>query len=364
VRRVRAEWEPHSAILLAFPHEETDWAGEGLQNCYAPFIRIIQAIAYSQPVYVLCRSKKDIQHLFCSKTNICFIETEYNDTWIRDYGPITMEIDGNPLLLDFVFDGWGGKFGSSLDNSVNKKLHSAGYFGNIPMQSVDFVLEGGSIESDGEGTVLTTSGCLCNRNRNGGLTKGQLEKKLEEFLGAKRVLWLDHGYLAGDDTDGHVDMLARFVSPDSIVYVKCEDPADEHFQELQLMEKELKKFRTKGGKGYRLIPLPMAPASYDDSGRRLPATYANFLITNKALLYPTYGDRTRDRRAGTIFKNIFPGREVIPIPCTRLISQGGSLHCSTMQIDTNHDNPKAEAVNIFTRSCEILRNSRLRTGKK
>jgi len=330
MRRVLAEWERQRAVMIAFPHEGTDWADD-LDGALSPFIRIAQAIAYSQPIYIICRDKDSISDLFCTTRNMSFIEIDTNDTWIRDYGYISIKESGELKLLDFRFDGWGGKFEASLDNNLNKTLHKKGYLGTTPLESIDFVLEGGSIESDGCGTLLSTSKCLCNPNRNGGLSKVKIEGRLSEYLGIDRVLWLDHGYLVGDDTDSHIDTLARFISEDTIVYIKCTDRDDEHFIELEMMESELREFRTKSGKSYRLIPLPMCIAKYDRENHRLPATYANFLITNEALLYPTYGVTT-DREVGDIFIDLFPNKEVIPINCNKLIEQGGSLHCSTMQI--------------------------------
>jgi len=212
-----------------------------------------------------------------------FIEIPTNDTWIRDYGYISIEEDGEKKLLDFTFDGWGGKFEASLDNSVNSTLHQKGYIGITPLESIDFVLEGGSIESDGEGTILTTSACLCNQNRNGGLDKEAVEAKLKTYLGAQRVLWLDHGYLAGDDTDSHIDTLARFVNKETITYVKCDNQEDEHYEALQQMEKQLQTFTTLEGKPYTLVPLPMTDPIYNQKNERLPATYANFFICNDAL---------------------------------------------------------------------------------
>jgi len=321
--------------MIAFAHEQTDWYehedASALRDALTVYVRIAQAIAYSQPVYMICRDKSEISHLFCSKNNISFIEIPTNDTWIRDYGYISVVDDGEARLLDFVFDGWGAKYEARLDNSVNRTLYKKGYLGTTPLESVNLVLEGGSIESDGEGTILTTSRCLCKPNRNGGMGRDEIEQRLEEHLGATSVLWLDHGYLAGDDTDSHIDTLARFVNTETIVYVNCTDNQDEHYEELQKMREELQAMRRKDGKPYSLIPLPMCEAKYSKSGDRLPATYANFLITNSAVLYPTYNDKS-DKRVGEILSELFADREIIPINCLRLIEQGGSLHCSTMQV--------------------------------
>jgi len=331
MRRMPAEWEKQSLVLMSFPHEETDWAKDDLNAALSPFIRIAQAIAYSEAVYIICKDNIRISDMFCSTRNMTFIEIPTNDTWIRDYGYISIRENGESKLLDFTFDGWGGKFEASLDNSVNQHLHQKGYMGITPLEKIDFVLEGGSVESDGEGTLLTTSECLCNPNRNGGLSKKEIEEKLNTYLGADRVLWLDYGYLAGDDTDSHIDTLARFVNKETIVYVKCNDKEDEHYESLQRMEAQLKTFKTKNGDPYTLIPLPMCEAKYNDEGERLPATYANFLITNDALIYPAYHDKN-DKKAGEIFQEIFPDKEIIPVNCLKLIEEGGSLHCSTMQV--------------------------------
>jgi agmatine deiminase len=331
MRQIPAEWERQQCVLMSFPHEETDWNDGNLNEALSPFIRIAQAIAYGEAVYIICRDKTQIASMFCSTRNMTFIEIPTNDTWIRDYGYISIKEDGEKKLLDFTFDGWGGKFEASLDNSVNTVLHQKGYMGITPLESIDFVLEGGSIESDGEGTILTTSACLCNQNRNGGLDKEAVEAKLKTYLGAQRVLWLDHGYLAGDDTDSHIDTLARFVNKETIAYVKCDNQEDEHYEALQQMETQLQTFRTKEGGPYTLVPLPMTDAIYDDDKKRLPASYANFLICNDALVYPTYSDK-HDKIVHEIFSDLFPDKEIIPINCLKLIEQGGSLHCSTMQV--------------------------------
>jgi agmatine deiminase len=335
MKRMPAEWEKQQCVLMSFPHEETDWHDPDnkskLEASLSPFIRIAQAIAYGEAVYIICKDKTKIASMFCSTRNMTFIEIPTNDTWIRDYGYISIKEEGENKLLDFRFDGWGGKFEAALDNAVNQHLHQKGYMGVAVLDKINFVLEGGSIESDGEGTILTTTACLCNQNRNGGLTKEEVVAALSKTLGAQRVLWLDHGYLAGDDTDSHIDTLARFVNKETIAYVKCDDRKDEHYEALKKMEAQLKAFKTKEGRAYKLIALPVTEAVYSEEGERLAATYANFLITNDALIYPTYSDKN-DKHAGEIFKTLFPDKEIIPVNCLKLIEQGGSLHCSTMQI--------------------------------
>ncbi|MCK4442872.1 MAG: agmatine deiminase family protein [Sulfurovaceae bacterium] len=330
MRYLPPEWHKQRAILMSFPHKNTDWA-DNLNSALTPFIRIAQAIAYKEPVYIICDNKDSIFDMFCSTTNMSFIEIPTNDTWTRDYGYISIIEDDEVKLLNFKFDGWGGKFKASLDNALNQTLHKKGYLGTTPLESIDFVLEGGSIDSDGEGTILATTNCLCNPNRNGGLSKNEVEQRLQKYLGVKRVLWLDYGYLVGDDTDSHIDTLARFVSRDTIVYVECLDKDDIHYSELQKMKEQLQTFKTIENRPYKLIPVPLPTAKFDKDNNRLPATYANFLITNRALIYPTYSV-TEDKIAHNIFKELFPTKEIIPVECSRLIEQGGSLHCSTMQI--------------------------------
>jgi agmatine deiminase len=236
-----------------------------------------------------------------------------------------------PVLLDFVFNGWGNKFPADRDNEISRALLTQDAFGELEMHSVDFVLEGGGIETDGDDTLLTTSRCLLAHSRNPALTYSQIEAVLTNHLGVDRFLWLDHGALAGDDTDSHIDTLARFCDPDTIAYCHCDDTADEHFAELQRMQQQLQTFRNKTNQPYRLIPLPLPAAKYDDQGRRLPATYANFLIINDAVLVPTYQDPA-DENALRTLQSCFPKREIIGIDCSALIRQYGSLHCVTMQL--------------------------------
>ena len=325
------EWHRQESVLMALPHEGTDWAGD-LKRALTPFVRIASSIAWNQPLLLLCQDAKSAKELFCDTRNITFIETAYNDTWTRDYGPITVYRDGRRTFLDFTFNGWGNKFESALDDGVTKTLVDKGYlYGDY--EKIDFVLEGGSIETDGRGTLLTTTRCLLNPNRNPTYDKKAIEALLEDKLCVDRILWLHHGELAGDDTDAHIDTLARFIDERTIAYVTCDDPSDPHYDPLGEMAEELATFRTKEGRPYRLVPLPLPAPKYDKAGKRLPATYANFLIANHVLLLPTYAD-AEDRAMVALFKTLFPDKEIIPIDCLPLIEQGGSLHCSTMQIPT------------------------------
>jgi agmatine deiminase len=309
-RRLPAEWEPQDAVLLAWPHATTDWA-DCLADAQKTFAEIEAAIRRFQPVIVV---RSDAYDLPC------------NDTWARDFGPVTTEEDGTPVLLDFTFNGWGNKFAAELDNAITRKLHALGAFGQTPLRPVDLVLEGGSIESDGDGTILTTSTCLLNPNRNPQLTKEQIEEQLKEAFGAHTVLWLEHGHMEGDDTDAHIDTLARLCPDRTIVYVACDNPQDAHYPDLKAMEAELQALE-----GYRLLPLPWPAPKYGADGDRLPATYANYLVINGAVLVPTYNDPADAQALETVGK-AFPGRAIIGIDCSTLIRQHGSLHCVTMQI--------------------------------
>ena len=254
-----------------------------------------------------------------------------NDTWARDHGFITLTDDeGHHRLLDFCFNGWGEKFPAELDNAINRCLYDKGKLGGYYVDCLDFVLEGGSIESDGRGTVFTTTGCLLAPHRNQPLTKDDIETRLKRDLHAERILWIDHGNLTGDDTDGHIDTLVRICPDDTLLYMGCDDPNDEQYDELRLMEEQLKTFRTLEGKPYRLLKLPM-PCPIYDGDDRLPATYANFLIINGAVLCPTYAQPDLDAEALRLIGEAFPDREIVGIDCRSIIKQHGSLHCCTMQ---------------------------------
>ena len=337
-RRLPAEWEPQCAVQLTFPHADTDWV-DTLEEVLPCFIQIAETISRYQKVLIVCRDIPATRQLLRNavQEHLLFAECDSNDTWARDHGGITVVENGRPLILDFVFNGWGLKFPADKDNLITQNLRRKGIF-NAPVEHGGIVLEGGAIESDGQGTLLTTAECLLSPNRNPHLSQTLIEKHLKESFGLDRVLWLHHGFLAGDDTDSHIDTLARFCAPDTIAYVKCTNVSDEHYGELQKMEAELQTFRTHDGLPYRLAPLPWPAPCFDPEGQRLPATYANFLIINGAVLMPVYGV-PQDGDALQIIKNLFPNRDVIGIDCRSLILQHGSLHCVTMQYPTDAINP-------------------------
>lgn len=254
-----------------------------------------------------------------------------NDTWARDHGFISLVDDrGKRKLLDFCFNGWGEKFPAALDNAINRRLYDEGKIKGEYVNSLDFVLEGGSIESDGKGTVFTTSGCLLAPRRNQPMTQAEIEIRLKKELCAERILWIDYGHLTGDDTDGHIDTLVRICPDDTLLYIGCDDPEDEQYDDLKLMEEQLQTFRTPEGKPYKLTKLPMPRPIYED-GERLPATYANFLVINGAVLCPTYSQPDLDTKALRLIGEAFPDRETVGIDCRSIIKQHGSLHCCTMQ---------------------------------
>lgn len=337
-RTLAPEWARQSGVQLTWPHANTDWAYmlPQVTECY---LRLAFEIATRETLLIVTPDVEATQALINERLpqratqNIIYHQCPTNDTWARDHAFLTVMSNTGAELLDFRFNGWGGKFAAQLDNAINKSLVS----GTQPLLKgkyidfLDFELEGGSIEVDGQGTLLTTSECLLNPNRNPQLDKAHKEALLKERLGIDRVLWLDHGYLAGDDTDSHIDTLARLCPNNTIVYVRCTDPTDEHYPALQAMEEQLRTFTTAKGDPYKLIALPMAQAVYDENGERLPATYANYLVMNHAVLYPTYAQPDNDAQAARALRQAFPDRDIVGVDCRALICQHGSLHCVTMQ---------------------------------
>lgn len=325
MRRLPAEFEKQSFIQVIFPHKNSDWA-DYLEDAEENFIQIIKAIADFQQCLVLCDDKAYVQSKFDSHKNIHFIQVPSNDTWARDCSAICVYEDGNPLLLDFQFTGWGGKFDAALDNKISQNLASV-Y--DVPMNTIDFILEGGAIESNGKGTLMITAECVFNLNRNADISKDAHIRILKEAFGVSNIVILNHGYLSGDDTDSHIDTLARFTDAQTIVYLKCDDTEDEHYEALLAMETELKSFKDQDGNPFRLVALPFTRPIYDED-ERLPATYANFLILDEAVLLPVYNDNSDDL-ALKVLEEVFPARKIVAIDCSTLIRQHGSLHCVTMQ---------------------------------
>jgi agmatine/peptidylarginine deiminase len=335
--RLLAEYAPQSGVLLTWPHAATDWR-DCLDAADTIYIAMARAITRHTYLLIICH---DTAHgddvgrmLSCAgldRQRIGFAVAPTNDTWVRDYGPLGVIADDGPRLLDFTFNGWGNKYAASLDNAVSRTLHADGVFGCIALETHTLVLEGGSIDVDGRGTLLTTSRCLLDSGRNPGQSRASLERQFGELLGVERVLWLEHGGLDGDDTDGHVDMLARFCDAGTLAYTQCRDTADSQYAELAAMERQLQGFRDRHGRPYRLVALPLPRPVLDADGRRLPASYANFLVINGAVLAPVYNDPA-DSIACERLAACFPGREVIPVNCLTLIREYGSLHCATMQL--------------------------------
>lgn len=333
-RRLPAEWERQDAVLMAWPHEATDWASD-LDSVQKTTVEIARLITRFERLLLvapdIAKARKSVAGFGLSPNRVNFVEVPNNDTWARDFGPITVFEDGNPVILDFGFNGWGLKFAADLDNRITRRLAAEGTFGSNPLETEGFILEGGSIDSDGQGTILTTADCLLGPNRNPHLSKSGIEDFLCRVLGANRILWLENGHMDGDDTDSHVDTLARFCPEDTIVHTACDDVSDEHHASLEAMADELRSFRTPGNRPYRLLPLPWPEPVHDETGQRLPATYANFLVVNGAVLVPAYGG-PKDRIAVEVLREAFPGREITGINCLPLLPGRGSLHCITMQI--------------------------------
>lgn len=334
-RILPAEWQFQCGVQITWPHSETDWAPV-LPDITKTYLRLAFEIATREKLLIVTPNVSELQALLEKQLpkraidNIVLFECPTNDTWARDHGFITIIGETNFECLDYCLNGWGGKFESEKDNAINALLSQSGLIKGKYVDCLDFVLEGGSIESDGKGTLLTTTSCLLGKNRNGN-NKSTIEERLTSDLGVRRILWLSHGKLEGDDTDGHIDTIARFCPGDTIAYVRCNDPDDSHYDDFKAMEEELQQFTTENGTPYNLVPLPFPDAIFGDDGHRLPATYANFLILNDSILLPTYNQPINDNKAMQTLQRIFPKFGIIPIDSTILIQQHGSIHCATMQ---------------------------------
>ncbi len=334
--RLPAEWEKQGAVILAWPHAQTDWAYmlEEVQSCY---VNIVEAITRHATAIIIAPDTKPIRQRLAhlDENRILYLDVPTNDTWTRDYGVITvLNHDDTPVLCDFGFNAWGGKFESQLDNKVTGFMYRVGLLKGRYVDLTDFILEGGSIESNGKGTILTTESCLLTPTRNPRLTRRDIENKLAETLGARKVLWLDCGEMIGDDTDGHIDTIARFAPMNTILYNgKGQDPDDPQATMLDGIAEKLKAMTNADGEPFNLIELPIPdPISDPEDEHRLPATYANFLVINDAVLMPSYGQPLKDKLAEMTLRVAFPDHSIERVDCRALIRQHGSLHCATMQV--------------------------------
>lgn len=329
--RMPAEWEPQDAVQLTWPNPKSEW-GDSYDEVVTCLRQIAKAISESgQRVLIVCDNRLRVREELALPEDlpIMLFYAPSNDTWARDYGPISVYTNRSATLMDYFFNGWGEKYPFELDNRINGIIEEQGPFA-CALLGRYIVLEGGALETDGQGTLLATRSSILNPNRNPLLDEATISKILSEDLGFERICWLEDAMLLGDDTDGHIDTLARFADPNTILYVCTNDEQDPHFGPLQSLKRQLGELRTLDGQPYRLIELPLPPPVFcPEDGHRLPATYANFLITNHLLLIPYYGV-AEDEEAMQILSACFPDRKAIGIDCQILIRQGGSLHCMTM----------------------------------
>ena len=334
-----AEWYIQSCVQLTWPHEDTDWR-DYLDDITETFVQIAKAVAHYEPLVIAAKYPERVREVLAESLNddemarVSIYECDNNDTWARDHAFITLvstiDASASCRLLDFRFNGWGEKFAADKDNRINRTLYDKGVFSGERVDYDDFVLEGGSIESDGRGTVLTTSVCLMAPHRNQPMTQPEVETVLKERLCARKIVWLDYGQLIGDDTDGHIDTIVRVCPDNTLLYVGCDDENDPQYADLKALENQLQQATDADGRPYRLLKLPMPDALYDD-GDRLPATYANFLIINGAVIVPTYNQEENDARALELVAEAFPGYDIIGIDSQTIVRQHGSIHCLTMQ---------------------------------
>ncbi|KAA6234092.1 agamatine deiminase [Campylobacter sp. LR291e] len=310
------EWSKQEYLMLSLPHEKTDWKPY-LNEILKAYENFINHVSKFQKVLLIAPSEKDFKP-FKHMQNIEFFICDTNDTWIRDYGPIEI-LDNNVIkVLNFKFNAWGNKFKSELDNALNSKLFKDKFKENI--KDIDFILEGGSVDFNGQGVLLTTKDCLLNSNRNSHLNQKEIETHLKEFFGLSRIIWLENGFIQGDDTDHHIDTLARFIDENTIAYSICENEKDIHFKPLKAMEHELLKT------GFNLVKLPLpSPIFYDN--KRLGASYANFVFINNALIVPFYNDKN-DLIVKENLEKVIKNRQIIGVDARVFLRQNGSLHCA------------------------------------
>ena len=329
-----AEWELQAAVWLSWPHNRATWPGQfrGVPRAYAAFVA---AIIRFEPVRINCAAALQPRaHRLCADagadlSRVAFFDHPTDDAWCRDHGPIFIKHrrTGEVAITDWVYNAWGGKYPPyDLDNEIPPSIARALKFRRF---TTDMVLEGGSIEVNGEGLLLTSEQCLLNPNRNPRLSREQIEQNLRDFLGVEQILWLGEG-IVGDDTDGHIDDITRFFRADAMVTCVERNRRDPNHRPLAANLERLRGFRTPAGAKFEIVELPM-PAPVAFRGQRVPASYANFLVVNGAVLVPTFRQPRRDAAACAILRGCFPGREVVPIDCYEIIWGLGTLHCLSQQ---------------------------------
>jgi len=330
--RMLPEWAPQQAVMFAWPHASTDWA-PWLAEIQRSYVELALAIATEVTPLILCQDAAHQASIAQQLGNRClhaprFVIAPYNDTWCRDYGPVTLGSDDGKVLLDFQFNGWGDKYDADLDNHINQQL---AVLWKSPLKTINYELEGGSIETDGQGTLLTTAHCLLDSNRNNDFSKAQVGSFVLEQLGLDRILWITEGALLGDDTDSHIDNLVRFCSPDTIAYATCSRPEDVHFEPMQKMKAQVEALRQPNGAPYKLHAIEIPAPQFDENHKRLPGSYVNFLIVNNSVIVPTFGCE-EDAAALAELQLCFPGKRLVAVPGDSLIKQYGGPHCATMQL--------------------------------
>lgn len=329
-QRLPAEWEPQDAVLITWPHKNTDWEwmlGDVTQ-LYEALVSVIcdyADVVIALPAAAIDSARARLEAMSVPLEYVYFYAVDTRDLWVRDFGPVAVQAEQGIKLIDFAFNGCGERYSSELASQVTKKLQLQNAFPAAEVEPLDFVLEGGAIETDGQGTLLATKSCLLNKNRNADMSASDIENRVKDIFGIRKINYLEHGFLLGDETDGHIDTLARICPNNTIVYTACDDENDEHYAELKKMEAELRSLSNASGQAYRLLPLPWPGAKFSDDDRRLPVSYASFAVINECVLVPIY-DALSDEDALDIVSQAFPGLEIMGIPCTTLMEQGGSLH--------------------------------------
>lgn len=337
-----AEWEPHAATWLSWPHNTATWPSglEAVEETFADLVRVLSRV--ERVCINVCDGRMADRAGACLRASgvgadadVSFFEIPTDDAWVRDHGPIfvTRQREGRreTALIDFDFDAWGGKYPPwDRDDAVPRQIADVR---GLRRFEAGFVLEGGSVEGNGDGVVVTTESCLLNPNRGSSRSRGSMEQRLAETLGAQQVVWLESG-IEGDDTDGHVDDVTRFVSTHTLVTVVEKDASDVNEKRLRENLRRLREARRPDGGNFDVVPLPMPEAVRSASGVRYPASYANFFLANGLALVPTFGVRT-DERALSILGELLSGREVIGVPSRDLVAGLGSVHCLTQQEPDN-----------------------------